>query len=157
MSSSVGNAIKWSATGFSMAMSIAMPMVGQFEGLSQKAYLDAVGIPTICYGETENVRMGQVVSREECDDMFAIRLAWFALRVDQSVKVKMTPERHAALASFAYNVGMDAFDKSTLLRKLNAGDVVGACNELPRWNKAGGRVLRGLTVRREKERQLCLS
>ena len=138
-------------------MAVGTPFVAQWEGLRTKAYLDAVGIPTICYGETENVQLGQVKSKAECDEMLSMRLAYFAWRVDNLVVPDMPPQRHAALASFAYNVGINAFSRSTLLRKLNAGDVVGACNELPRWNKAGGRVLNGLTKRRMEERKLCLS
>ena len=61
-----------------------------------------------------------------------------------------------AFVSWAYNVGTGAACRSTLVRKANAGDIAGACDELPRWNKAGGRVIRGLTNRRLSERKLCL-
>jgi lysozyme len=132
-------------------------LTAHYEGLRLKAYLDPVGIPTICYGETDSVRLGQVRSAEQCDQMLAVRLGYFASQVRLSVKQPMTVERHAALSSFAYNVGIGAFQSSTLLRRLNAGDVAGACNELPRWNKAKGRVLPGLVKRREAERKLCLS
>ena len=76
--------------------------------------------------------------------------------VDRSARVPMPDTRRAALASFVYNVGPGAYQRSTLLRRLNGGDTVGGCNELLRWNRAGGQVLPGLTARREAERELCL-
>lgn len=137
-------------------MAILLPFTAHHEGLRLKAYLDVAGIPTICYGETSGVRLGQVASKSECDTMLAMRLTYFALQVDSLVAVEMGDKMHAALASFAYNVGVSAFSRSTLLRKLNAGDYVGACNELPRWKYAGGKVWAGLIKRREQERALCL-
>jgi lysozyme len=88
--------------------------------------------------------------------MLEARVGEFAAQVQSSIANPQPDTRIAALTSFAYNVGIDNFRKSTLLRKLNAGDIVGACNELPRWNKAKGQVLPGLVKRREAERQLCL-
>jgi lysozyme len=70
--------------------------------------------------------------------------------------VRVSQDTFDALVSFTYNVGAGAFRTSTLLKKLNAGDTVGACNQLPRWNKAGGKVLPGLTRRRAAEQALCL-
>ncbi len=70
---------------------------------------------------------------------------------------KLKPETRAALGSFTYNVGVGAFNSSTLLRKAKSGDLIGACNELTRWVYAGGRKLKGLVIRREAERELCLS
>ncbi len=67
----------------------------------------------------------------------------------------MPDTRKAALASFVYNVGETQFSRSTLLRKLNAGDVKGACAELSRWVYAGGKVYKGLVNRRMAERELC--
>jgi lysozyme len=76
--------------------------------------------------------------------------------VDSIVKVTLSDEQKAALISFAYNVGQTALKGSTLLKKLNAGDIEGAANEFPRWNKAAGKVMNGLTKRREGERALFL-
>ena len=77
--------------------------------------------------------------------------------VSNLVKVKLTQGQFDALVSFAYNLGARALSTSTLLQKLNAGDYTGAADEFPRWNKAGGKVLPGLTWRREAERALFLS
>lgn len=140
-----------------LASAIAMPFTAHHEGLRLKAYLDPVGIPTICYGETKGVELGQNKTKEECDALFEARLGYFAYRVDLLVEPKMHPRTHAALTSFAYNVGVGAFSRSTLLKKLNAGDFVGACSELTRWVYAGGKKFNGLVKRREAEKELCLS
>jgi lysozyme len=139
-----------------LAASIVAPVTLHHEGMRLKAYLDPVGIPTICVGETQNVRMGDVKTEAECNAMFEARLGYFAYRVDALIDVQMHPYMHAALTSFTYNVGTGAFKNSTLRRKLNSGDYVGACNELPRWNKAGGKVWNGLIKRRDDEKNLCL-
>tara|TARA_A200000113_G_scaffold182363_1_gene168498 strand:+ start:2482 stop:2958 length:477 start_codon:yes stop_codon:yes gene_type:complete len=138
------------------ALAIATPIVADFEGLETKAYLDAVQVPTICYGSTQGVYIGQEKTKEQCEALLQKELGYFMAQVDKAVKIEMPKTRLAALSSFAYNVGMGNFKRSTLLRKLNSGDVVGACNELPRWVYAKGKKLRGLERRREAERELCL-
>lgn len=150
---SLSNKIK---AGAASAALLAAPITGHFEGVSLKAYLDPVGIATICHGETQNVKLGDVRTREECDLLFETRLGYFAKRVDMATDVYLPVETHAALTSFTYNVGVGAFKSSTLLKKLNAGDYIGACDQLPRWKYAGGREFRGLIRRRAAERELCL-
>lgn len=137
-------------------VAICVGCVAGFEGLRQVAYLDPVGIPTVCFGETEGVRLGDQYSAEDCRRMLGERVLEFGAAVDRCVTVPLPPSRKAALTSFAYNAGADAFCRSTLVRKLNAGDTVGACNELSRWVKAGGITLPGLVKRREQERKLCM-
>ena len=138
------------------ALAFATPFVAKWEGLSTSAYIDPVGVPTICYGHTEGVYIGQETTKEKCDQLLHDELGEYMALVDFYVAPELPDTRKAALASFAYNVGIGAFKRSTLRRKLNAGDVVGACNELRRWVYAGGRKLRGLERRREAERELCL-
>lgn len=136
-------------------LALAIPLIGGFEGLRQYAYRDPVGIPTICFGETRGVRMGQHHTVAECKAMMANRLEVdFIPGVERCVHVPMSPEREAAVLSFAYNVGVGAACRSGFVRKLNAGDP-DACDELMKWNRAGGMVLPGLTRRREAERALC--
>lgn len=137
-------------------VALAMPLTAHYEGLRLKAYLDPVGIPTICHGETLGVELGQEKTKAECDAMFEMRLGYFAAQVDAAISAKMSPQTHAALTSWTYNVGVGAMQKSTLVKLMNEGKTVQACNELLKWNKAGGRVFAGLTKRREAERQLCL-
>lgn len=137
-------------------IAICVGCVASFEGLRTVAYRDPVGIPTVCFGETNGVRLGDKYTAEECRAMLGGRVAEFGRAVDRCVTVELPPARKAALVSFAYNVGVSAFCSSTLVKKLNRGDVSGACNELPRWTKAKGFELPGLVKRREQERQLCL-
>jgi lysozyme len=138
------------------AMLLATPFVAKWEGLELAAYLDPVRVPTICYGSTEGVKLGQVKTQAECDALLAAELGVFMRGVDAAVKVPMPETRRAALTSFAYNVGLENFRRSTLLRLLNAGQTAAACNELRRWVYAKGIKLKGLVRRREAERELCL-
>lgn len=138
-------------------VSICVACVATAEGLRTVAYRDPVGIPTICFGETRGVSLGDTATVDECKDMLGSRVEEFGAAVDKCVTHPLPQARKAAYVSFTYNVGVSAFCGSTLVRKENAGDAVGACNELPRWNKAKGIPLPGLTVRREKERVLCMT
>lgn len=138
------------------SIAAAVPLVAGFEGLRQKAYLDPVGIPTACFGTTAGVRMGQTYSFEQCENLLAAELLQANSAVSRCVAVPLNPNQRAAYTSFVYNVGPQNFCGSTLVRKLNAGDYAGACNELPRWKFAKGVPLPGLAKRREAERQLCL-
>lgn len=138
-------------------MGILIPLVGGFEGLRLEAYLDPVGIPTICYGHTDGVTLGQTKTQEECDELLAAELGEAVAAVERHVTVYLPVTRKAALASFVYNVGETAFRKSTLLRLLNAGETRAACDQLLRWVHASGQKLPGLVKRREKERELCLA
>ncbi len=144
--------------GSAAALAVAVGLVGQWEGLSLAAYPDRLArdIPTVCYGETRGVKIGDVHTKAECDRMLSVALQEFEAGLDQCLKQPLPMETKVALVSWSYNVGIGAACKSTLVRKANAGDLVGACNELPKWNRAGGQVVRGLTNRRMAERALCL-
>lgn len=134
-----------------------MTLVGGFEGLRTVAYRDPVGIPTVCFGEIEGVRMGQRFTVAECEDKLAARIVEF----DDAVTACLggAPQRgpRTAFVSFAYNVGAQAFCSSTLARKYRAGDLEGACAELSRWVYAKGIKLPGLVNRRAQERRICES
>lgn len=139
-----------------LALTATASLIGGFEGVRQVAYLDPVGIPTACFGRTQGVQVGQSYSREECEEYLLEEVIHFQREVRRLVVVPMEPHHLAAFTSFAYNVGIQNFRTSTLLRKLNAGDYEGACNELPRWVYAKGIKLPGLVNRREVERRICL-
>ena len=147
--------------------------IPQEEGRRNRAYLDPVGIPTICEGWTAGVKLGDWKSNAECDELTlrGIRDAAeiFAVHVPTEVRADMPPAATAAFLSFIYNVGPGAAGKkdgfvwlrngnnSTMLRRLRAGDVVGACRQMPSWaTGVGGVKLRGLTLRRDREMKLCL-
>ncbi len=133
-------------------------LVGTFEGLRTYAYRDPVGIPTICFGETRGVKMGDKATVAECKEMLGTALIEFEMGMRACLRAPdaLPDGAYMAFISFAYNVGTGAFCKSTLARKANAGDIRGACNELPKWATARGIKLPGLVKRREAERQLCL-
>lgn len=142
----------------SVAAVLACAFVGGFEGLRLNAYRDVVGVATICYGETRGVKMGEKATKGECDAMLVKGLQEFERGVMSCTPGLATApdSRVVAFVSFAYNVGTGAYCRSTLARKFNAGDTKGACNELLKWNKAGGIPFPGLTRRRQAERELCL-
>ena len=132
-------------------------LVQEFEGCRLDAYRCPAGIPTIGYGATgPDIRMGMVWTQEQADARLVEDLARFAAGVERLVQVDLTDNQFAALVSFAYNVGLGALAGSTLLRKLNAGDYLGAADQLPRWARAGGRIMPGLSRRRLAERALFL-
>lgn len=137
------------------AVGMAGVLVTKFEGRSLVAYLDPVGIPTICEGVTSGVRLGQTKTPAQCDALLQQELTIAMAGVDRNVTKPQPETRRAALASFVYNVGETQFKASTLLRKLNAGDARGACAELSRWVYAQGTKLAGLVKRRAAERELC--
>ncbi|MCL8307670.1 lysozyme [Pseudomonas putida] len=127
-----------------------------FEGLRLQAYQDAVGVWTIGYGATRGVKAGMSISKEQAERMLLNDLQRFEPEVERLVTVPLSQNQWDALVSFTYNLGAANLESSTLLRKLNAGDYVAAADQFPRWNKAGGKVLAGLTRRREAERALFL-
>lgn len=134
----------------------AVALVGGFEGLRTYAYRDPVGIPTLCFGETRGVKMGDKATPTECKAMLADRLVEFETGMMKCVKAPLPDKSFTAFLSFTYNVGTGAFCKSTLARKLNSGDLRGACDELLKWDRAAGIRLPGLTKRRMQERAICL-
>lgn len=136
---------------------IATPFTAQHEGTRLKAYLDPIGIPTICMGETEGVELGDIQTMEGCQNMLTAKLGMFGTAVDYMVKPEMSPQTHAAFTSFSYNVGIGAFQKSSVLRLYNEGNPIAACNFLDRYVYAGGKKFKGLVRRRAAERELCLS
>lgn len=139
------------------ALALTLPFVTRWEGSIPKTYKDPVGILTACVGHTgPELRMGQTWTQAECDEMLAGDLVTAARGV-QDCAPPMSDKELAAWTSFAFNVGVEAFCSSTAARKLNAGDHVGACEEMPKWTKARGVVLQGLVNRRAAERSLCLA
>lgn len=140
---------------------IATTFVAEKEGLSLSAYQDAARVWTICYGHTTGVTPGQTASPQECADLLTSELGHHLAVSYRLVTTPMTPARHAAIADFSYNLGEGSLRRSTLLRKLNAGDPA-ACDEILRWMYVGVRDCRdptndcaGIVTRRNQEAQLC--
>ncbi|MEI9698910.1 lysozyme [Moellerella wisconsensis] len=151
----VPNKIKMAAAGGLMALTAGM--ISYFEGINYEPYKDVVGIQTVCAGITgPDVIQGKTYTPKECDDLLVKHMQSAINVVDSSVKVPISDAQRAALYSLTYNIGGAAFKKSTLLKKLNSGDQVGACNEFSRWIFAGGKQWQGLITRREIEKAICL-
>jgi lysozyme len=129
-------------------------LVKTFEGCKLKAYLCPAGVPTIGYGRTKGVKLGDTCSQAQADAWLTQEYDEFEAGVRKLVKVPLSGNQLGALVSFAYNVGVGALRTSTLLRVLNAGDYTGAASQFGRWNRAAGRVLAGLSRRRAAEAAL---
>jgi lysozyme len=134
-----------------------LELIQRHEGLRLKAYRCPADVPTIGYGSTLGVQMGDEITKAQAIELLMADIERFEDAVRRHVNVPLTQHQFDALVSFAFNVGVGAFQRSTLLRKLNAGDYRGAADELPRWSKGGGKVLAGLVRRREDERALFLT
>lgn len=131
-----------------------LALIRQFEGLRLSAYRCPAGIPTIGYGSTAGVKMGQSITAERAEQLLREDVRQFEAAVSRLVKVPLTQGQFDALTSFAFNLGAKALEKSTLLRLLNAGDYSGAAAQFDRWVYASGKKLSGLVKRRAAERAL---
>lgn len=125
-----------------------------YEGCRLEAYLCPAGIPTIGYGRTKNVKLGDRCTQQQAevwleDDFFKAKT-----EVRAVVKVPLTQNQLDALASFVFNLGVRKLTQSTLLKKLNAGDYKDAAAEFDKWVYANGKKLNGLIKRRAAERKL---
>lgn len=146
-----------------LAAAALLASIPKDEGLEYKAYRDIAGIWTICAGDTANVRPGLVETPEGCRLRLERQLIAHAAPVMACTPRLREPGRdwqRAAAVSLAYNIGVGAYCRSTVDRRFDAGDWRGACNAFLAWNKArvNGqlRPVRGLTARRQRERETCL-
>ena len=126
------------------------------EGYRGEAYKDAVGVPTVGYGETKGVTMKSKTTPDRALVQLLSSANKHADDIRQCINVPLYQHEFDAYVSLAYNIGAKNFCRSTLVKKLNAKDYPGACSEIRRWNKAGGKVLTGLSKRREQEYRLCM-
>lgn len=135
-------------------------LMHQFEGLKLDAYLCPANVPTIGWGSTfyedgKKVKLGDKITKERADALFLGIAEDFAKRVRTLLKKELNENQFSALVSFTYNVGVGSLQKSTLLKKVNVNPSDPTIhNEFIKWNKAGGKVLNGLTRRREAESKL---
>lgn len=140
--------------------------IKSFEGFSLTSYDDGVGVWTIGWGSIKDlqgnpVRKGQTIDNNTATKLFKRDLQSFEEAVNRLVTVPLTQNQYDALVSFSYNVGIGALSGSTLLKKLNVGDYVGAAESFLSWNK--GRIkgklveIKGLTRRRKAEKELFLT
>ena len=134
-------------------------LLTHFEGFSDTAYLDQIAKPniwTIGHGFTKNVKEGDTITYEESVSRKLVEINEHWDGIESAIHIPITQGICDALSSWAYNVGVGAARRSTLIRKLNQGEYEQAADELLRWNKAGVKVVNGLTRRRKAEREMFL-
>jgi lysozyme len=135
-------------------------LIKSFEGCFLNAYLCPAKVWTIGYGNTKYqngtaVKQGDKITQQQAETLLSDILAEFSKGVSKLIKVELSDNQFSALVSFAFNLGSGALSKSTLLKKVNANPHDTSINaEFLKWNKAGGKVLAGLTRRRKAESQL---
>lgn len=151
------------ATVTGAALMLASPLIEEIEGVKYKPYKDIAGIWTVCHGITgKDVILGKEYTRRECDALLAKHMKVAADAVDKAVKVDIPISMRAALYSFTFNAGTGAFRKSTMLKKINNGDLYGGCGELWNWTyyrnpKTGKKEKsKGLKNRRAVEYKYCV-
>jgi len=152
------NNTRKAVAGIVLASASLVAFVTGWEGNENTTYTDIVGIPTVCGGVTDpKVAIpGKTYTDAECAAMNARQIEAHGERAIECVDVALSQGEYDAYASLAYNIGTNNFCHSTLIKKLNAGDRVGGCNEILRWNRAGGKVVKGLDRRRNAENAKCL-
>jgi lysozyme len=134
-----------------------LALTKQFEGCKLTAYQDSVGVWTIGYGHTGTFAVqGKTITQDFADRLLLADIAKFEAGVLKLVRAAINQNQFDALVDFSFNLGLGNLGSSTLLKKLNAGDYKGAAEEFLKWDKAGGKVLAGLTKRRAAERALFL-
>jgi lysozyme len=141
----------------------AIALIKEFEGFRAETYLDSAGIPTIGYGTTAAAGVGIVpkpgmrISEPDAEEYLHAALSRFAAKVAPLLKREPTENQYGAMMSLAYNIGPTGFARSSVLKRFNEGNIPAAADAFLLWNKAGGKVLRGLVRRREAERALFLT
>lgn len=131
--------------------------IANLEGFSEDAYIPIPGdVPTIGFGSTEGVKMGDTITPQKALERLLRDVGVAESAIGRCVKVPLSQSEYNAFTAFAFNVGAEAFCSSTLVKKLNAGDYAGACQELRRWVYVDGRRVQGLVNRREAEYRLCI-
>lgn len=151
-----------SATQKGAWIAIFLTVAAGFEGFASRPYYDSVRVKTVCYGETaaDHVDLNRTYTKSECLDLLAAAAPKYDAPLKRCLKKEvydaLPSHRHAALVSLAYNVGPAAVCRSSVVRDLNRGRVAAACDDFLKFDRGGGRVIRGLVNRRKAERQLCL-
>ena len=146
-----------------MAVSLfGVDLICDFEGKRLVAYDDGVGVWTIGFGTTIypngiKVKKGDTCTEAQAKSYMAHDLKKFEQAVNGAVNIPLNQNQFDALVSLAYNIGTGAFNKSTLVKKLNAGDIRGAADQFDVWINAGGKRMQGLVNRRAREKALYLA
>ncbi|WP_310619695.1 lysozyme [Flexibacterium corallicola] len=137
---------------------VVLAFVGVWEGLRTEAYVDLVGVPTICYGETKGVKLGDKKTKDQCSYMLleSLKRHEAGMRTCLNKPDEIPIKSYISFVSLTYNIGTGAFCRSTAVKRLNRGDLAGACQAATWYNRAGGRRVKGLVNRRAAEYELCM-
>jgi lysozyme len=141
--------------GSAAAIALSVTLIKPWEGRELTPYYDIVGVLTWCDGETKGAPKARY-TEAECDSILAQSVQQYEAQIRPCLPTDLPDQMRGAFISTAYNIGSGAFCGSSMSRLAKAGDLRGACNALLAWNKAGGRVVKGLINRRAAERALCL-
>lgn len=129
-----------------------------WEGTEYRAYKDIVGVSTVCHGHTGNdIIQNKLYTKKECEALLTKDLYKHAKGMLECTNVPLNVNQFVAFTMFTYNVGVGNFCSSTLVKKLNSRDYIGACDQLLRWDFANGKRIKGLTNRRGFEHAICIS
>jgi len=135
----------------------ALVGIATWEGFRSTAYIPIPGdVPTIGFGTTTGVKMGDTIDPVKALQRKIVDISKFEGALKQCVTAPLAQQEYDSYLSLAYNIGPTAFCNSTLVKKLNSQDYAGACKEILRWNRAGGKVVQGLSNRREAEYRPCI-
>ena len=158
----------WDNASFENEMTITVDTIARWEGSKKVGefhigYLDTIAepdLPTSCYGHTKTAVVGKLYTEEFCrvllkEEALEYRHGVREAMTKETKLVRITDERGAAFTSFCYNVGVRGCSRSTALKRLNKGNINGACDAMGWWNKSGGRIVRGIVNRRNHETRLC--
>ncbi len=126
-------------------------LIKHFEGCRLEAYEDAVGVPTIAYGRIKDVKMGDSCTQAQAEAWLDEELHEYEGYINDAVTVTLTQNQFDSLVSWVYNLGPSNLKSSTMLKVLNKEQYADVPEQIQRWNKAGGKVLKGLTKRRNAE------
>ena len=132
-------------------------LIKKWEGCKLVAYLCPAGIPTIGYGHTKDVKLGDLCTQEQAEEWLREDMQEAEVGIKRCLTIPISRNQMEALVSFVFNLGIGNLRQSTLLKYLNQGEYEQAANQFVRWNKSKGQVLEGLTNRRLDEKQLFLT
>jgi lysozyme len=131
-------------------------LIKHFEGMELEAYKCPAGVWTIGYGHIKTAVEGMTITEAEANEMLIEEMVEYENYIINAVDVDLTQNQFDAMVSWVYNLGSGNLRTSTLLKVLNSGDYAGVPEQMLRWNKAGGKVLEGLTRRRQAEADLFI-
>ena len=140
----------------SVAAAGVLLLTPAWEGTKLKTYKDMGGVLTYCTGATESAQWGQEYTPAQCRAQLDLDLARHAEGMMACLRVPTTDGQRIAFTDIAFNIGVAGFCNSSMAHRTNAGDARGGCDSLLKWNKVQGKEIRGLTLRRQAERSICL-